>query len=687
MKKATLLLEIGTEEIPSRFMPDTLESIGTRAKELLASSRISTDDVYTYGTPRRITVLFRGIALQQEDEVTELRGPKWTQAFDANGNPTKAALGFARSKGVDFETLQPKEINGVEYAYVEISKKGLRTDEILPEMMVDLVHSLGFPKSMFWDDPNFRFARPIRWILCLLDDKIIPFKIGKIESGRLTRGHRFMGSRRIDIPHVKDYFEKLYDNYVVVDQEKRRERMLAGISALEKELSGVADKRDDLVQENLYLVEYPVPFFGSFDKDFLVLPEEVLTTTMIHHQKYFPVRDSNGKLLPYFVGVSNNRATNMKIVREGNERVLRARLSDAAFFWKEDLKSPLSAKVKDLQNVVYQEKTGTLYDKVQNTKQIALWLSGHLGLGDKEKSVDRAATLAKADLVSNMVYEFPELQGIMGREYARENGETQEVCQAISDQYLPGFSGDRLPETIIGAIIGIAERVYNITSCFAADLQVSGSQDPYGLRRAARCMNEIIWGKDLDIEVDKLFDFAACTVGAHEETTNQAMEFFHQRVFIQLKERGYSHELAGLAMSVIGRRPLQTLRFLEIFQQVMDEDWFRQLVTSAVRVRNILSKTTMSSVNVDPSLFQSEAEKVLDAEVDSIIPAVGKALGDSDWKDLAYQLSLLSPAISRFFDEVLVMDKEVTIRNNRLALLGKCHELFMKIGDLGGLNL
>jgi len=687
MKKATLLLEIGTEEIPSRFMPDTLESIGTRAKELLASSRISTDDVYTYGTPRRITVLFRGIALQQEDEVTELRGPKWTQAFDANGNPTKAALGFARSKGVDFETLQPKEINGVEYAYVEISKKGLRTDEILPEMMVDLVHSLGFPKSMFWDDPNFRFARPIRWILCLLDDKIIPFKIGKIESGRLTRGHRFMGSRRIDIPHVKDYFEKLYDNYVVVDQEKRRERMLAGISALEKELSGVADKRDDLVQENLYLVEYPVPFFGSFDKDFLVLPEEVLTTTMIHHQKYFPVRDSNGKLLPYFVGVSNNRATNMKIVREGNERVLRARLSDAAFFWKEDLKSPLSAKVKDLQNVVYQEKTGTLYDKVQNTKKIALWLSGHLGLGDKEKSVDRAATLAKADLVSNMVYEFPELQGIMGREYARENGETQEVCQAISDQYLPGFSGDRLPETIIGAIIGIAERVYNITSCFAADLQVSGSQDPYGLRRAARCMNEIIWGKDLDIEVDKLFDFAACTVGAHEETTNQAMEFFHQRVFIQLKERGYSHELAGLAMSVIGRRPLQTLRFLEIFQQVMDEDWFRQLVTSAVRVRNILSKTTMSSVNVDPSLFQSEAEKVLDAEVDSIIPAVGKALGDSDWKDLAYQLSLLSPAISRFFDEVLVMDKEVTIRNNRLALLGKCHELFMKIGDLGGLNL
>lgn len=687
MKTATLLLEIGTEEIPSRFMPETLTSIKNKAWELLSDKRISCQDVNAYGTPRRIALLFSGLAMQQEDEITQYRGPKWSQAFDANGNPTKAALGFAKSKGIDFEILKPGEVNGVEYAFVEISEKGQKTETLLPDLMTELIQSLIFPKSMYWDDPNFRFARPIRWILCLLDDRIIPFKVGNISSNRMTRGHRFMGARKIEISHVNVYFEKLYDNYVVVDQDKRREKMLAGISTLEKEISGVADKREDLIQENLYLVEYPVPFFGSFDKDFLVLPEEVLTTTMIHHQKYFPVRDDQGKLLPYFVGVSNNRSTNMNIVREGNERVLRARLSDAAFFWKEDLKTPLSSKVKALQNVIYQEKLGTVYDKVQHIRKISQWIVKHLGLDELEKTVDRAALLAKADLVSSMVYEFPELQGVMGREYARENGETQEVAQAISDQYLPGFSGDKLPSTMAGALIGIAERLYTITSCFSADLQVSGSQDPYGLRRAARCLNEIIWGKGLDIDMNELFLFASRAIEAKEGVFDQSREFFNQRLFMQLKEKGYSHELVSLGLSVISERPFQVARFLDTFREVMNETWFLQLATSAVRVRNILSKAEGPRVMLDKNLFRSPAEKELDQEIDRIVPVVGSSLAQYDWKGLAYQLSLLSPAITRFFDEVLVMDNDPDIRENRLALLDKCNQLFLMIGDLGNLNL
>jgi glycyl-tRNA synthetase beta chain len=495
-----------------------------------------------------------------------------------------------------------------------------------------------------------------------------------------------MGAKSIEISSFDEYMSKLYDNYVIVDQEKRKEKMLCGISAIEKELEGKADISPELVEENLYLVEYPVPFYGAFDRTYLEMPEEVLTTTMIHHQKYFPVRDANGKLLPYFVGVSNNRATNMQVVREGNERVLRARLSDASFFWNEDRKEPLSSKVEKLRNVVYQEKIGTLYDKVMYTRAIASRLCDNLGHSDLKKTVERAALLAKTDLLTNMVFEFPELQGIMGREYARHQDEPEEVALALYEQYLPKFAGDILPSGTPGAILGLSERIYNMVSCFKADLQGTGSQDPYGLRRASRCINEIIWGLDLDLDIEKAMASACQELEAPDDILNNILAFFRQRLLMQLKEKGYTHEMVTMAISLIGNRPLQVLKLLVTFAEIQEEAWFTDLITAAVRVRNILSKAENVPSGISTGLLIEETEIALHKRVEELTPQVQNAVSRSDWKELSVLLSELSPSITAFFDNVLVMDKDEKIRDNRLALLERCNRLFMEAGDLGSLK-
>lgn len=686
MTKRNLVLEIGTEEIPSRFMPGALAHLKEYTAGQLNEQRISFDELATYGTPRRLVLVIKGLSEKQEDVVHEYKGPKWEQAFDSNGNPTKAALGFARSRKVDFESLETREIGGIEYAYAVISESGSASEELLPGIMHDVVSKLVFPKNMYWDNPSVRFARPIRWIICLLEDKVIDFSYGGISSGRITRGHRFMGAKSIEISTFDEYMSKLYDNYVIVDQEKRKEKMLCGISAIEKELEGKADVSPELVEENLYLVEYPVPFYGTFDRTYLEMPEEVLTTTMIHHQKYFPVRDSNGKLLPYFVGVSNNRATNMQVVREGNERVLRARLSDASFFWNEDRKEPLSSKVEKLRNVVYQEKIGTLYDKVMYTRAIASRLCDNLGHSDLKKAVERSALLAKTDLLTNMVFEFPELQGIMGREYARQQNEPEEVALALYEQYLPKFAGDILPSATPGAILGLSERIYNMVSCFKADLQGTGSQDPYGLRRASRCINEIIWGLALDLDIQKAMVSACQELEAPDDILENILAFFRQRLLMQLKEKDYTHEMVTMAISLIGNRPLQVLKLLITFAEIQEEVWFTDLVTAAVRVRNILSKAEDVPSEILTGLFVEETEIALHQRVEELTPQVQDAVSRSDWKELSVLLSKLSPSITAFFDNVLVMDKDEKIRDNRLALLQKCNRLFMEAGDLGSLK-
>ena len=678
-----LVLEIGAEELPSRFIPDALTFLEKTAREDFAASRITFKNLSVFATPRRIALVFRDVDDLQKDLVTTFRGPAWKTAFDANGFPTRAAQGFAKGRGVPVENLTPVESEGVKYACATVSEKGKPSVEILPELLSSLIKKLTFPKSMYWDDSGVRFARPVRWILAMADGKTLTFPFGEITSGNITIGHRFMGAKQIVLTDAGDFIDRLYDNYVLLDQEKRRQKMLAAISALEKDIEGSVELDPEVINENLYLVEYPVPFFGTFDRKYLEIPEEVLTTSMKKNQKYFSVRGKNGRLLPFFVGVSNNLAANMEVVREGNERVLRARLDDAAFFWAEDRKDSLGSKVEELKTILYQEKLGTLHAKVMATRELARSLCRAMKEEDILPLVDRAALLAKADLVTAMVYEFPDLQGVMGREYALRGGEPERVARAIYEQYLPRSAGGAIPSDIVGAILGIAERTHIIVSIHKAGLEPSGSQDPYGLRRAARCINEILWGLPLDVDMADLVARSCEANSVNEELKERILAFLSQRLLMQLKEKGYGHEMTLLAISVTGHRPLQVLRFLEVFSNIQGQQWFLDLVTAAVRVRNLLAREETAGDRPDPELFSKKAEGDLFREIERVEPVVAQALREKNWNALAESLSELSPFITTFFDDVLVMDPDLRVKENRIALLSLCSRLFLEVGDLG----
>jgi len=690
------ILEIGTEEIPSRFIPPILDSMKTLAEGDLSQLRVSFSSVIAYATPRRLVLFIHGLAEKQEDLVATFKGPALASAYDSSGYPTRAAEGFAKSKGISVEQLEEIDVDGVRYVAANVREEGKPTASLLRDFLPNLMGKLVFPKNMYWSDPTVRFARPIRWIVALFGEEVVPFTYGNVKSGRVSSGHRFLGSKNIEIKNTGEFLDRLYDNYVILDQEKRKQKLLVGIAALENEHNGIVELDPELVEENLYLVEYPVPFVGSFSERFLEMPEEVLITTMKKNQKYFAIRSKEGKLMNAFVGVSNNRAMNMKVIKEGNERVLRARLEDAAFFWEEDRKRGLGENMERLKSVVYQEKLGTMYDKVMETQKLGKWLCEELGLAELSKPLERAAFLAKADLVTHMVYEFPELQGVMGREYALASGEEKRVAVAIYEQYLPKSSSasdgagtsaaGNMPTDDVGAILGLAERIHIIVSCHKAGLEPTGSQDPYALRRAARCINEIIWNRKLDMDVENAVRTSAASNGVETDVAEKVLSFIEQRLLMQLKEKNYEYELIKLAISVTGRRPLQALRLMEALNKIKDEPWFSALATSAVRVRNILSKAGDVSDTVDSNLAVKEAEKLLYDEVVKMEPVVESILRENDWQGLTAALSDLSPVVSGFFDNVMVMDKDDTIRANRLAILKRCNALFEKIGDLGVLK-
>jgi glycyl-tRNA synthetase beta chain len=721
-KKRDLVLEIGAEEIPSRFVPAMLETLKSLADEDLKQLRIPFKDTIVYATPRRLALFVREMSELQEDLVATFRGPAWSSAFDAIGNATRAAVGFAGSKGVAVEDLKETEVDGVRYVTAEAREEGKPTASLLPAFLPALIGKLVFPKNMYWSDPSVRFARPIRWITALFGDEVVPFVYGDVTSGRMSSGHRFMGKKHVEIPSAGEFLNRLYDNAVILDQNKRRQTLLAGIASLEHDIDGVVELDPELVEENLYLVENPVPFIGSFDERFLEIPQEVLTTSMKKNQKYFAVRTREGRLKNAFVGVANNRVVDMKVIREGNERVLRSRLEDAAFFWEEDRKRPLAACVERLKNIVYQEKLGTVHDKVMATQKLALWLCESLKMPEISNLVERAAFLSKADLVTHMVYEFPELQGVVGREYARRDGEDPRVALALYEQYLPrsskdvraqgggvrsgsAFAGppetpsfsssegasDNMPTDNAGAILGLAERLHIIVNGYKAGLEPTGAQDPYALRRAARCVNEILWARKLDADVEAAVKTSALENSVPDEMVGRILSFIGQRLLIQLKEKGFEHELAKLALSVTGGRPLQVLRLMEALSEVKDEEWFAALATAAVRVRNILQKAGEPDAEAEPAidaaLMLKDAEKTLYEAIGKMEPIVATALRENDWKGLTASLSELSPAVTGFFKDVMVMDPDERVRANRLAILRRANGLFEAAGNLGTLKL
>ena len=612
-----VLLEIGTEEIPSRFIPDAIASLRKNAESSLSANRLTFKGADTYATPRRLVLLVSGVSKLQFEQVDLLKGPPVSSAYDDNDQPTRAAIGFAKSKGIGVDELKFTEINGVKYIAAEIRQESKPAVDVLPEILRGLVAGLTFPKSMYWDKSGVRFARPVRWIVAMADGEVVPFEFGGVKSGRRTTGHRFMGHKEIDIPDASRFLDILYDNNVILDQEKRLQKMKAAIASLQKDMEGNLEVEMDaaILEENLYLVEYPVPFVGTFDKRYLEIPEEVLTTSMKKNQKYLAVRsrDKGGKLAPFFVGVSNNLVPDMAIIREGNERVLKARLEDAAFFWDEDRRIPLASYVDRLKSVTYQEKLGSVFDKVMMTRKLALWFCGRYGMDDIVSLVDRAAYLSKADLVTSMVFEFTDLQGVMGREYAKASGEDPRVALALYEQYLPLTASGKTPTDDVGAILGLAERVHIITVCHKAGLEATSSQDPYGLRRAARCINEILFARGYNFDMAEAVS-EACKINEVDDATKaRILDFMRQRLTAQLREKGYDAELVNLGIGVAGNVPYQALKLIETLSRVKAEDWFTGLAASALRVKNILAKNAKDSADVVPeeSLMTADAEREL----------------------------------------------------------------------------
>lgn len=681
MSTRDLLFEIGTEEIPARFASKTLADVRLFAAEEFSSAHIECGEITVRCTPRRIVLTVADVAEVQSDSVEVAKGPAKAAAFDKDGNPTRAAEGFARGHGVTVEDLKVQKIGNTDYMVAEKREAGKATVLVLPDMLEHIVKKLSFPKSMYWADQAVRFARPVRWLLALYGSDVVDVTFGNVKSGNISRGHRFMGAQSIKIDDPSQYDMAMAENFVITDPEDRKKMILDGIAAIEKELGAKVEVATDLLEENVHLNEYPIPFYGSFDKEFLDIPEEVLTLTMAKNQRYFPVRSADGRLMANFVGVSNNRAKDMSVVREGNERVLRARLYDAAFFWKEDQQKSLDALAAELKNVTYQEQLGSVYDKVQRVKALALWLTDKLGYGEVKDFVARAAEIGKADLVTSMVYEFSDVQGVMGREYARKAGEPDEVAVAIYEQYLPRFAGDELPSGYAGAILGLAERADTIAAIYKIGLEPTSSQDPYGLRRAARCINEIIWGLGLDIDTPELIARAGAPLGLTTEMYEKISAFLKLRLQVQLREKGLKHEVVSLALQTIPTRPLQAWRMARALQAKSDEPWFAELITAAVRVKNILGKAGDVSSDVDVSKFVEDAEKALDNKLAELGSSAEKAIEAYDWECLAAVLAELAPVIAGFFNDVLVMDKDESVRNNRLALLAKCQEFFMQVGD------
>lgn len=672
-----LLLEIGMEEVPARFVRGAMEQLKEKTEKWLQTSRLTYREVRAYATPRRLAVLVTGLADRQEDVNEEIKGPARKIALDENGGWSKAALGFSRSNGVVPEDLYFKELGGVEYVYARKSSQGADTVSLLPEALPALVTSLTFPKNMRWGSHELRYVRPIRWLVALYGTEVVPFEIAGVPSGRTTRGHRFLGAEA-EIPEPKQYVDTLRRQHVLADVEERQAAILAGIEELSKQKGWNIAVKDDLLEEVLFLVEIPTVLSGSFDPSFLDIPQDVLITSMREHQRYFPVLDGQGKLLPHFVTVRNGDALSLDVVAKGNEKVLRARLSDAKFFYEEDKKLAIPDALAKLENIVYHEELGTVADKVRRVRAIADRLAAHLKTdGQTKADVSRAADICKFDLVSQMVYEFPELQGIMGEDYARLAGEREAVARAVNEHYSPRNAGDTPPDSLAGAIVGIADKIDTIVGCFSIGIVPTGSQDPYALRRQASGIVSTMLAHEMELTLDDLFGIA---LGVHaerglkrgeREIRSDLDEFFALRVKNVLSEQGIRYDVVDAVLGAgAGDVRRTVLRAHALQRQIAEEnkEAFRPAVEAFNRVCNLAGKA--DSRKVDPQLFAEPAEGALYKAWQDAHDAFRSAMAEAKADEALAALSSLSGPVAAFFDAVMVMAEDEAVRGNRLALLG-----------------
>ncbi len=679
------LLEIGTEEIPSRFIGPALEKAKEMFIALLGSGRIPVDSgtVRTFGTPRRLVLYAAQVAEKQEDSSREVIGPPKKVAFDADGKPTKAALVFAEKNNISVEALTIKATDKGEYVAARIDEKGGETAEWLKQALPGFILSIPFPKSMRWMDKDIRFARPIHWVLALWGGSVVDFQLNGIRSGNLSRGHRFMSPGAFLVKDFKSYFAQAEPNFLVIEPEARKQRIVKQAGDLAVSRRGAVLDDPGLVEEVANLVEYPVAVMGSFNKEYLRVPKEILITAMREHQRYFTVVDPQGGLLPFFITISNTRAEDMEIVRAGNERVLAARLSDAAYFFDHDMKQPLSGRVEGLKKVTYQEKLGTLHDKTERIKALSQYLSGLLKADSR--IAERAAYLCKADLLTGVVGEFPKLQGVMGRQYALLSGEEPRVADAIAEHYLPRFAGDKLPETAEGACVAIADRIDSIVGCFSAGLIPSGSEDPYGLRRQSVAILNMLLDRGLRLSLKGLVEEACKGFESRNKLAPDTLDFFRQRLAGMLASEGFRSDVVDAALSVKFDDPLIAREKVKALDALRTSEDYQPLVTALKRAGNILPKDFAGAVKKD--LLKQDEEKALFASYSAIKDRAVEKTAALDFRGALADIASLRKPVDAFFDRVMVMDKDAEVKNNRLALLAGITGLFAEIADFSRLVL
>ena len=675
-----LLLEIGTEEVPAHAMPGILKELKEHAKKALGELRLDFEEVRTMGTPRRTALLVTGLAEKQQDVSSENRGPSVKIAFDESGNPTKAAQGFARGQKVDPKDLVVKD----GYVYAMVHEEGQKTAELLKKLLPDLICGLNFPNNMRWADLDFKFIRPLRWIVALYGGEVIPFEVAEVKSGRVSRGHRFLSEGDFEIPDADSYEKACEDAFVIVDQEKRKAMIRKGIEDVAKEQGGVADITEDLLEEVLYLVEYPTALCGKFEEKYLNLPAEAVITPMRDHQRYFPVKSAEGALLPMFITVRNGGKEYLETVQHGNERVLKARLEDAQFFFDEDRKHSLEEHREKLKTVVFQEGLGTVYEKSQRLEKLAAFIADAIGADEKaRKHALRAAKLCKADLVTGMVTEFTELQGIMGREYAKLDGECEKVAIAIDEHYMPRFAGDALPQTPAGRIVSLADKIDTIVGTFSRGKIPTGSQDPFALRRQAlglvNTVMEAKWNLSLSSVVSLAMDlYGMEDASARAKMQQDVADFMRLRLKNVLSDRKIRYDVVDALLFDVDDIYAVTLRG-DALAKFIATDGAEKKIQAFVRAGNLAKNA--ESAKVEESLFREEAEKNLYRAYGVAKSSLEGFLEKGDYCAAIGALGELARPIDEFFDGVMVMDKDEKIKNNRLGLLKSVDALLRRVGD------
>ena len=712
-----LLFEIGTEEIPAKFMPGILKQLQELAADKMQELRIPFEDITVYGTPRRMAFIAGGVAETQADVVVEAKGPSAKIAY-VSGAPSKAAQGFARGQGVDVKDLVVRD----NYVYAVKHLAGQPVVELLPGLLMDILTSLSFPKTMRWADYEFRFVRPIRWMVALFGDQIIPVEICGVKSGKFSMGHRFMqqslkaaaesqgllsaalskvGNKvysalagvkgAVEIPSAGDYKKVMYDNFVMVDQDERRALILQQIKDLAAQNGGEAEINEDLLEEVNYLVEWPTALCGKFEEKFLSLPKECIITPMREHQRYFPVLDEDGNLLNKFITVRNGGSEHLDIVTHGNERVLRARLSDAEFFFNEDRAIKLEDRLEKLKTVSFQEGLGNMYDKSERLVKMAEMLRFAINTPVDEEELRRCALLCKTDLVTGMVIEFTELQGVMGREYALLDGEKPEVATGIFEHYLPRFAGDALPATTIGRIVGIGDKLDNICATFSRGLAPTGSQDPYALRRQALGVINILLDANYHISLAKIIAGTLYLLDIKPEETGklvpQIMEFFKQRLRNLLMDQGIRYDVIDAVFADKRNDDMVDLAVrCKALAAYVEAGNAEPLVQVSVRVSNLCKKIE-KEVAISGALFKDESENKLHEVVAAVSKEIIPEIVLYDYAAVLKAGEKVIEPVNTFFDNVMVMDEDENVKNNRLAMLEEVRGIVNAVGDLSLLVL